>query len=120
LLLTLTMPRINELATSAVVDAIHADVGAALSLGAKILDVRIDLSAIAPQDCPPASLYRLALRDRVFLRSLAVARGDEVEVGAVLATFSTERDEPLEGESARAVRVSVAGILAQPDDWDGT
>ena len=120
MLLTLTMPRINELAPSAVVDAIHADVGAALSPGAKLLDVRIDLSAIAPHDCPPASLYRLALRDRVYLRSLAIANGDEVEVGAVMATFTTEPDEPIDGESARAVRVSVAGILAPPDDWDGT
>jgi hypothetical protein len=117
LLLTLTLPRINDHMTTASIEAIHADVGAALAPGAKLLDLTVDLSAIAPQDCPPVSHYRLVLRDRVWLRRMALARGDEVDVGALVAEFTTTPDEPLDVEPARAVRVTVAGILAQPEWW---
>ena len=43
--------------------------------------------------------------------------GDDVAVGALLAYFSTEPDEALDGEPARPVRVMIAGILAQEDGW---
>lgn len=117
LLLNLTLPRINELMTTAVVRTLHAEVGAALTLGAKLLDLSIDLSAAMPHDCPPLSLYRIAMRDRVWLRKLAVAPGDDIEVGALVALFSTEADETLEAEPARAARVTIAGILDESDWW---
>lgn len=117
MLLTLTLPRINELMISAVVETIHAAAGSALAPGAKLMDLTVDLSAVAAQDCPPISLYRIVLRDRAWLRRVAVACGDDVEVGALLAHFSTDPDEPLEGEPARAVRVTIAGILAQSEGW---
>ena len=115
--MTLTLPRINELMTSAVVLAIHAAAGSALTPGAKLLDLSVDLSAAAAHDCPPISLYRIVLRDRAWLRRVAVARGDDVAVGALLAYFSTEPDEALDGKPARPVRVMIAGILAQEDGW---
>jgi hypothetical protein len=111
LLLNLTLPRINEHMTSAVIETIYAEVGTALPLGAKLLDLSIDLSAVMPHDCPPVSLYRVALRDRVWLRKLAVAPGDDIAIGAAVALFSTEPDESLDGDPARAVRVTIAGIL---------
>jgi hypothetical protein len=111
LLLNLTLPRINEHMTSATIATVHAVVGTALPLGAKFLDLIVDLSAVAPHDCPPASMYRIALRDRVWVRKLAVASGDEVAVGAVVALFTTEPDESVEGEPVRSVRVTVAGII---------
>ncbi|HTS20623.1 MAG TPA: hypothetical protein VMN79_02330 [Casimicrobiaceae bacterium] len=117
LLLTLTLPRINPLMTSAVIEEIHASQGAQLSQGARLLDLSVDLSSIAPQDCPPVSLYRIVLRDRVWLRSLTVARRDQVEVGALLARFSTELDEPLEAAPQRSVRITIAGIVFPPDAW---
>ena len=117
MVLTQTLPRINELMTSAVVDSIHAAAGSALTPGAALMDVSVDLSAVAAHDCPPISLYRIVLRDRVWLRRIAVARGDDVEVGALLACFSTEPDESLDGEPSRSVRVTIAGILAQAEGW---
>jgi hypothetical protein len=117
LLLTLPLPRINELMTSAVVDAIHATVGSALTPGAALMDISVDLSAVVAHDCPPISLFRIILRDRVWLRRIAVARGDDVPVGGLLATFSTTADESPEGEPARPVRVTIAGILAQSQAW---
>lgn len=117
MLLTLTLPRINELMSTAVVETIHAVSGSALTPGTKLLDLSVDLSAVAAHDCPPVSLYRIVLRDRVFLRRVAVARGDELAVGALLAQFSTDPEEPLDGEAARAVRITIAGILAPSESW---
>lgn len=117
MLLTLSLPRINEYMTTAVVEAIYATEGTALTPGAKLLDVSVDLSKSIPHDCPPISHFRLALRERVWLRRLAIAKGDEIEVGAVLGLFSTDADEPLDGEPARALRVTVAGIVFRPDWW---
>lgn len=117
MLLTLTLPRINDYMTTAVIKKIHAAAGASLTVGANLLDLSVDLSAVLPHDCPPVSLYRIALRDRVWLRRLDVAPGDEVEIGAALAQFSTELEEPLRGEPARAVRISLAGIIDHSDWW---
>ena len=116
--MTLTLPRINELMTSAVVEAIHAAAGTALTPGAALLDVSVDLSAVVAHDCPPISLYRIVLRDRAWLRRITVARGDDVAVGALLAHFSTEPGESLEGTPSREVRVTIAGILAQTQGWE--
>jgi hypothetical protein len=118
LLLLLTLPRINEYMTSATVATIHGAVGMPLPLGAKFLDLIVDLSAVAPHDCPPASMYRIALRDRVWVRKLAVAAGDEIAVGAVVALFTTAPDESLEGEPVRPVRVTVAGIIDSASWFD--
>jgi hypothetical protein len=117
LLLTLTLPRINEYMTSAAIRVIYAGIGESLNLGAKLLDLSIDLGAVAPHDCPPVSLYRIALRDRVWLRRLTVAPGDDIEVGAIMAYFSTQAEEPLDGEAVRAVRITIAGILDSSDWW---
>ena len=117
MLLTLSLPRINEYMTTAVVEAIYATEGAALAPGAKLLDLSVDLSKSIPHDCPPISHFRLALRERVWLRRLVVAPADELDVGAPLGLFSTAPDEPLDGDPSRALRVTVAGIVFRPDWW---
>ena len=117
MLLNLTLPRINPEMTTATIDRILIAVGGAVPLGGKLLDLTVDLSAAAPHDCPPISHYRLVARDRVWLRRLDVAAGSEPEVGASLALFSTEPDEPLSGPPARSLRVAVAGIIPQAS-WD--
>ena len=117
MLLTLTLPRISELMSLAVVEAVHASPGVALAPGAKLFDISVDLSAAAAHDCPPVSMYRIVLRDRAWLRSVAVACGDEVPVGTVLAQLSTDPDEPLDGATGRAARLTIAGILSQTEKW---
>jgi hypothetical protein len=112
LLLSLAVPRINVHMTGVIIDAIHAEVGAALPIGAKLLDLTVDLSAAAPHDCPPVAHYRMIIRDRAWLRRLDVASGDEPQVGASLAVFSTEQNEPLDRPPQRQVRVAIAGILS--------
>jgi hypothetical protein len=120
MLLTLVLPRINEYMTTAVIRKVYATEGDALHLGAKFLDLSVDLSAVAPQDCPPVSHYRIALRDRAWLRRLDVASGDELGVGAAVALFSTDPDEPVDGEPARAVRITLAGIVHPNEWWEGS
>jgi len=116
-LITLKLPRINQLMTVAGIRRIHAAEGDFLNLGAKLLDLTIDLSSVAPNDCPPISVYRLAMRDRVWLRRLVVSPGDDVAVGAELACFTTEADEPITGTPGRAARITVAGILDETNWW---
>lgn len=118
MLITLTLPRINPLMTVAVIRKIYAVEGAFLSMGAKLMDLSVDLSSVVPHDCPPISVYRIAMRDRVWLRRLDVSEGGSVEVGASLACFTTEADEPLAGIPGRAARITLAGILDQTNWWD--
>ena len=117
MLLTLSLPRINDLMVNAKVTAIHAGVGSLLVPGAALMDLCVDLSAVAPHDCPPVSYYRFVLRDRAILRTLAATTGDDVAVGALLAVFSTEPAEPLDGEISRPVRTSIAGIITDTESW---
>lgn len=117
MLLTLCLPRCNDLMTAALVEALHAVPGTALPTGSKLLDVRVDLSGVAPHDCPPISHYRIVLREAVWLRHLAVGVGELVPTDALVAQFSTEPDEPLAGAPTRPVRITIAGILPAVDDW---
>ena len=103
---------------SAVVQAVYASEGAPLGPGGKFLDVCVDLSSVAQHDCPAISYFRIAVRDRVYVRRLSVSRGDEVAAGATIAQLSTEPDEPLEGGPSRPARVTIAGILYQPEWWN--
>jgi hypothetical protein len=118
LLLTLTLPQIGEHMTAAAIRTIHAAPGTEMAAGSKFVDLVVDLSAVAAQDCPPVALYRIALRERVWLRELDAAPGAEIAVGASLARFSTDPDESLAGPPARGVRVTIAGIV-DPSDWWG-
>lgn len=119
MLFTLTLPRINDYMTTAAIKTVHAAEGAALTPGSKLMDLVIDLGATIAHDCPPISQYRIALRDRAYLRKLAVASGDDVAPGAMLALFSTDPGEPLDATPARPARISVVGILDQSGGWDG-
>ncbi|MFI4976869.1 MAG: hypothetical protein ACHP84_20235 [Caulobacterales bacterium] len=102
---------------SAQIDAIHLAEGAAVAVGGKLLDLTIDLSAAVPHDCPPVNHFRLILRDAVWLRRLDVAVNDQPDVGASLALFSTEPDEPLDSAPTRQVRLAIAEIFHQ-SAWD--
>jgi hypothetical protein len=113
LLLNLTLPQINPLMTTAVIDRIYTRVGASIPVGTKLFDLTVDLSAAAPHDCPPIGHYRLVIRDRLWLRRLDVAPGDEPDVGANLALFSTAHDDPLDGVPVRQTRVAIVGIVPQ-------
>lgn len=114
MLLNLMLPRINDYMTTAIVEKVYVSEGEGLGIGAKLLDITVDLSVAAPHDCPPISHYRLVLREAARLRGILVKRGDEPAVGAPLALFTTGADEPLDSAVARPLRVAIAAILRQP------
>jgi pyruvate/2-oxoglutarate dehydrogenase complex dihydrolipoamide acyltransferase (E2) component len=88
--------------------------GAEVAPGSKLLEIKVDLSAGAQQDCPPVSYYRLVARERAWLRKLEAAVGEDRAVGAVMAILSTEKEESLDGAPARPLRAASVGILHDP------
>jgi hypothetical protein len=103
---------------SALVREIFPQVGSLLLPGAKLLDIKVDLSLAVTHDCPPESHHRIALRERAWLRQRLVGVGDEVVVGAPLLILTTDPDEDWETGPQRAARVTQVGILPQTNWWD--
>ena len=120
MLLTLKLPNLLADVRLAKIETLFVVEGQFLKPGMKVLDLRIDLSAVAAHDCPPVSFYRIAFRDRAWLRRLSVADGDTREAGMELALFSTEEDEPLNGNPGRSARFTTAGIIHRSDWRDDT
>lgn len=104
---------------TAVVQAVYALEGAPLPPGGKFLDLCVDLSDVAQHDCPAISYFRIAVRERAYVRRVEAARGDEIPPGAVIARLSTDATEPLEEVPIRPARLTIAGILYQPEWWTG-
>lgn len=117
MLLTLALPRLTDLMVAAEVTALHVGAGDALLPGAKVMDLRVDLSTVAPHDCPPISHYRVVLREPAYVREFAADVGDEVAVGELLATLTTDAEESPAGEDSRPVRYMIAGIIGETDGW---
>ena len=113
MILSLDLPRMGELMTVATVEKVYIAEGAEIKPGLRLLDVRVDLSAVAPQDCPPISFYRLVSRERGWVRRLSAAVGDVKEVGAALALIGTDPHETPETPPARAFRTTTAGVLLE-------
>lgn len=119
MLVELKIPEFLPQMKTALIESVYCQEGAELPLGAKILDVSVDLSGAFAQNCPPISYYRMVLRDRLWLRKLLVAPGDRCEAGAQIAILSTEPDEPLDASPARAARCMTAGIVYHDGMWSG-
>lgn len=97
----------------------HADEGRRVAAGAALLDLRVDLGAGLPQDCPPVSTCRVVLREAAWLRRRIARPGEVIGPDGGLALLSTEPDEPLAAAPARDVRCTVAAILHHADWWGG-
>jgi hypothetical protein len=113
------LPTINPHMSGARIESIHAETGSALKMGSKLIDLGVDLSSAFAQECPPISFFRVVLREPVFLRQVAVSRGQLCALGALIALFSNEADEPLDAAPARDIRFAVAGILHHDGMWTG-
>ncbi|MEP7208389.1 MAG: hypothetical protein ABI920_15745 [Casimicrobiaceae bacterium] len=116
MILTVTLPCIMAQMQHAIVRRPHGIVGTEMHPGAKLVDISIDLSAVAPHDCPPVSLFRIAIRERAWLRTFDLRTGDAVAPGIVLAWLTTDPDEPMHAPGNREARFAVAGI-AEPAEW---
>jgi pyruvate/2-oxoglutarate dehydrogenase complex dihydrolipoamide acyltransferase (E2) component len=111
--LDFSLPCIMPQMTEAVVHSLVVAEGECLAVGHVLMELTVDLSAIFVHDCPPISYYRVASREAVWLRKLFITQGDSAAVGSVLARFTTTPDEPADGDSARQLRVTIAGVMPQ-------
>jgi hypothetical protein len=113
----LRMPRIVTEATLGRIETLYVRQGDSLSIGQKLFDLSIDLSARYSQNCPPISYYRMVARERGFVRALSGALGSLLEPDAVIGLVSADAEEPLGGPPARALRMTTAGIIWHERMW---
>lgn len=113
--LELHLPAIMEQMSEAKILRVMAQEGDQLSIGSPLLELEVNLSSLVAHDCPPVSYFRIVLREAAYLRRMAVAAGQTVPVGVLLAVLGQSAGIEPEGEAARRLRVNVAGILPQ---WD--
>jgi multidrug efflux pump subunit AcrA (membrane-fusion protein) len=111
--LDFSLPCITPQMTDAVVHSLLVAEGQQLAVGHALMELTVDLSAVFVHDCPPISYYRVASRETVWLRNLSITQGDKAVVGQLLARFTTTPDEPANGDSARQLRVTIAGVMRQ-------
>ncbi|WP_282760255.1 hypothetical protein [Komagataeibacter saccharivorans] len=105
--------------SGATIECIYAAIGDRLPMGAKLLDLSVDLSSAFAQECPPVSYYRLVLREAVFLRRFDAVPGKHYALGEQVALFSTDATETLNGPIGRPIRCTVAGIIHHEAMWSG-
>jgi hypothetical protein len=105
----------GALMSAGTVTTLHIAAGGEIRPGSRLLDVRVDLSAVAPQDCPPVYSFRVVSRETGWVRQLTAAVGEVKETGALLALISSDPAEPLDGSPTRPLRTTAAGIIAEPD-----
>jgi hypothetical protein len=115
LLLSVKMPRMGQLMHSGRITRVTVTEGSPLKPGSKLFDVEVDLSAVAPQDCPPIFSFRMVAGERGWLRKLCAGVNDVKAVGDLLALVTTEPDEPIDGQPVRALRGANAGIMRDPN-----
>jgi hypothetical protein len=114
------LPLIVAQMTGATIESVHAKPGESLRMGSKLIDLSIDLSSAFAQECPPISFFRVVLREAAWLRKLSAEPGQFCHLDEVLAVFTTDPEEDLNGPAARAVRITVAGIVHHDDMWTGS
>ncbi|MBC2665164.1 hypothetical protein H7F51_06510 [Novosphingobium flavum] len=105
--------------SGATVECVHARPGDMLAMGSKLVDLSVDLSRAFAQECPPVSYYRVVLREKACLRALTVKPGEALDVGELVALFSTDPAEPLDQTPERALRTTVAGIMHHENMFSG-
>ena len=120
MLYELRLTKINPNMTAATIECLYAEPNTPLKIGDKLFDISVDLSSGFSQYCPPISYFRMVAREKVFLRKLHVAAGDNCEVNTVLATLSTELEDDDSQAPARALRITTAGIAFHPGMWSAS
>ncbi len=105
------LPLINAHMTEARVERIYAEPGARMKIGEKLLDLSVRLGEAFAQDCPPISYFRVVVRESVVFRRLPTAPGQAIQVGELIALFSSLEDESLDQTPQRGLRFVTAGIV---------
>ncbi|GBQ28190.1 hypothetical protein HLH34_01195 [Gluconacetobacter azotocaptans] len=114
------LPVIVPQMSGATIECLYGARDDSLRLGSKLMDLSVDLSSAFAQECPPVSFYRLVLRETVYLRKIDVVPGQHCALGDRIALFSTDPSEPIDQETTRQVRCTIAGIIHHDGMWTGS
>jgi hypothetical protein len=107
--------------SEAVIECVFAAPGTGVKVGAKLLDVSVDLSSAFAQECPPISFFRIIMRENAVLRELHVRPGQRCKLGELVMVFTATADEPIDPVAAqRGVRFATAGIIHHREMWTGS
>jgi pyruvate/2-oxoglutarate dehydrogenase complex dihydrolipoamide acyltransferase (E2) component len=112
--LSLVLPRMAELESSVRLEKIYVVEGDQIASGSKLFELRVDLSAVAEQDCPPVTYFRVVSRERGWVRKAQAEVGKAYSVGDLLALVSTDPTEPIEGDAVRVLRTACAAVVREP------
>jgi hypothetical protein len=113
-ILALTLPRVGAQMHQGTIHRLLAKAGDELRPGTPLMEVRVDLGAAKAQDCPPLLFFRLIATERAYLRSLDVSHAEVLDVGATLGVATSNSDESIEGQPARALRTTSVAIQIDP------
>lgn len=111
---SLVLPKVGQQMQQGTIHRCVASPGDELRPGAALLEIRVDLGSDKAQDCPPLFFFRIIATERGVLRSLDVAAGAVLDVGAKLGTVTTTAGEATEGAPARALRTTSVAIQIDP------
>jgi hypothetical protein len=110
MLLDLRMPQMSDEMVAGTIHKVLVGPGERLERGTPLLEVRVDLSEVAEQNCAPVFFFRMVAAEPAWLRSLEVKAGERRDVDGRLGVASSSRDEPSNAD-ARPLRLSVGVVL---------
>ena len=120
MILNFKLPLLNPHMSEAVIECVFAAPGSEVKVGAKLLDVSVDLSSAFAQECPPISFFRIIGRETMVLRESCVFPGQRCKLGELVMVFSTTADEVIDPAAAqRGIRFATAGIIHHSQMWTG-
>ena len=111
MILVLKMPSLGQLADAGAIERVYVQPGQQIAPGAPLVDVKIDRTGAAPQDCPPISYLRVVAREAGWVRVVSAAKGGEHAVGEPLALITSTADEATDAPAARPLRTATAGFV---------
>jgi pyruvate/2-oxoglutarate dehydrogenase complex dihydrolipoamide acyltransferase (E2) component len=111
MILSIELPRMGDLMTAGTIEKLYIAEGSEVVPGSRLFDVRVDLSAVAFQDCPPIYNFRTVAREKGRITQLCVAVGDLKAVGDQLALLSTSSEDPTDVPPQRKLRTISAAIV---------
>jgi hypothetical protein len=114
MILSITLPTVGSQTAQGAIHKLVAKPGDELRPGTPLLEVRVDLGAAKVQDCPPLIFFRLIATERAVLRSLWVATGAIVDVGAQIGLATSTAGESAAGAPSRALRTTSVAIQIDP------
>jgi hypothetical protein len=107
------LPRLGAAMTEGQIHRVCVAVGQRFEARSRLFEVRVDLSAVAPADCPPIFFFVIVAAEAGVVRGLTCSVDDVVEIGSPMLVATTIEDESVTS-AARELRVAVATIQVDP------